>query len=218
MFIPIPTLHPIVILIYCQQAPYLLYFCRMFKHSDENTDRADEVDIQDVNFEPEDELGDMGAAQAKIKKLRYSLKEAQQKRDEYLDGWQRSKADSINARKEAFAAADRQALHAKESVIGDIIPVLDSFDMAATSGAWESVDESWRSGIDQIRNQLLDTLARHGVTRYGKVGEMSNHNLHEIVQEMEDVAGAPGEIVRILRYGYKTGESILRPAQIIVKK
>ena len=190
----------------------------MFKHDEDNTDKATEADIEDVNFEPEEDLGDMGAAQTKIKKLRDQLKEAQQKRDEYLDGWQRSKADSINARKEAFAAADRQALRAKESVIEDIIPVLDSFDMAATSEAWESVDESWRSGIDQIRNQLLDVLARNGVTRYGKIGEMSDHNLHEIVQEMEDVAGTTGEIVRILRYGYKMGDSLLRPAQVIVKK
>jgi molecular chaperone GrpE (heat shock protein) len=54
--------------------------------------------------------------------------------------------------------------------------------------------------------------------RYTKVGDMSDHNLHEVVQEMEDVAGESGEIVRILRYGYKANEKILRPAQVIVKK
>ncbi|MBM3261243.1 nucleotide exchange factor GrpE [Candidatus Kaiserbacteria bacterium] len=181
---------------------------------------------EEINFEPEEEMGDMAAAQAKIKKLRGELKEAQAKRDEYLDGWQRSKAESVNIRKEAFASADRASARAKESLMEDIIPVLDSFDMAATGEAWAAVDQSWRSGMDQVRNQLLDVLSRNGVTRYGKVGEMSDHNLHEIVQEMEDTPGASGEIIRILRFGYKSetpsntsGQAkILRPAQVIVKK
>ncbi|MBI2030363.1 nucleotide exchange factor GrpE [Candidatus Kaiserbacteria bacterium] len=192
----------------------------MFKHNDDDIDDVNGAHTQEpeVDFEPDEEMGDLAGAQTKIKKLRDQLKEAQSKRDEYLDGWQRCKAESVNVRKEAFAAGDRAASRAKDSVIEDIIPVLDSFDMAATGEAWANVDESWRSGIEQIRNQLLDVLSRNGVTRYTKVGDMSDHNLHEIVQEMEDVAGESGEIVRILRYGYKTQEKILRPAQVIVKK
>ncbi|MBI5004267.1 nucleotide exchange factor GrpE [Candidatus Kaiserbacteria bacterium] len=192
----------------------------MFKHEDDTGDvnGAHSHDEPELDFEADEEMGDLAGAQTKIKKLRDQLKEAQAKRDEYLDGWQRCKAESVNVRKEAFAAADRAASRAKDSIIEDIIPVLDSFDMAATGEAWANVDESWRSGIEQIRNQLLDALSRNGVTRYTKVGDMSDHNLHEIVQEMEDVAGESGEIVRILRYGYKTSERILRPAQVIVKK
>lgn len=191
---------------------------RMFTH-DENENSAEEHEIeQEVNLEPDEEMGDIAGAHIKIKKLRDQLKEAQAKRDEYLDGWQRCKADSINVRKEAFASADRASQRAKESIIEDIIPILDSFDMAAAGEAWANVDESWRSGIDQIRNQLLDALSRNGVTRYTKVGDMSDHNLHEIVQEQDDVAGESGEIVRILRYGYQSGDRILRPAQVIVKK
>lgn len=193
----------------------------MFKHG--NDDDMDDVNgahspEPEVDFEADEEMGDLAGAQTKIKKLRDQLKEAQTKRDEYLDGWQRCKAESVNVRKEAFASADRAASRAKESIIEDIIPVLDSFDMAATGEAWANVDESWRSGIEQIRNQLLDALSRNGVVRYTKVGDMSDHNLHEVVQEMEDVAGESGEIVRILRYGYKANEKILRPAQVIVKK
>jgi len=203
----------------------------MFTHDDEEnraqerepeqeveSEAQPEADYEANLVEPDEEMGDIAGAQIKIKKLRDQLKEAQQKRDEYLDGWQRCKADGINVRREAFAAADRAGARAKESIIEDIVPALDSFDMAATGEAWANVDESWRSGIDQIRNQLLDALSRNGVTRYGKVGDMSDHNLHEIVQETEDVAGESGEIIRILRYGYKTPEKILRPAQVIVKK
>ena len=172
---------------------------------------------EDINFEPEEELGDLGAAQAKLKKLKEELAKIKQERQEYLDGWQRCKADAVNARKEMLAAADRLGERAKEALLEDVIPVLDGFDMAAGSSAWESVDAQWRSGIDQIRNQLLDTLGRHGVERYGKTGEMFDHAEHEAVEERADVAGEAGTIAKILRYGYKMNGRVLRPAQVIVK-
>jgi len=175
-------------------------------------------EIQDIDFEPEDELGETGAAQAKIKKLREELREAQAKRDEYLDGWQRCKADSVNARRELLAQADKAHTRGKESIFEELIPVLDSFDMATTGEAWDSLNDSWRSGMEQVRNQLLDILSRHGIERFGRVGEQFDHALHEALQEMEEVAGESGEIVRIIRYGYKNGDRVIRPAQVIVKK
>lgn len=178
----------------------------------------DDAPEEELDFEPEDELGTAGAAQAKIEKLRDELREAKAKRDEYLAGWQREKADAVNARKDAALQSDRAHGRGKESVFEDIIPVLDSFDLAAGSESWATVDESWRSGIDQIRNQLLGVLSRHGIERFGKVGEMLDHAKHDVVQEMEDVAGESGEIVRILRYGYGNGSRVIRPAQVIVKK
>ena len=176
-----------------------------------------EEEMNDIDFEPEDEMGTVGAVKAKMDKLRDELEKVKAERQEYLDGWQRAKADSINTRKDVLASAEREGKRAKENLIEDIIPALDGFDLAAGSPAWESVDAGWRSGVDQIRNQLLDVLSRHGVERYGKVGEKFDHALHEAVEERDDMPGESGEIVRILRYGYKMGSRILRPAQVIVK-
>ncbi len=181
-------------------------------------DDNEEQKIEDVHIEPEEELGDLGAAQAKLKKLKEELAKIKQERQEYLDGWQRCKADSVNARRDALASADKAAVRIKENLIEDVIPALDGFDMAAGSLAWESVDAGWRSGIDQIRNQLLDVLNRHGVERFGKIGETFDHRTHEAVEERDDVAGESGSIVRVVRYGYKIGERIVRPAQVIIKK
>ena len=190
-------------------------------YSEDNTEETkEELKREDgeIDFEPEDELGNEGAARTKIKKLRDELAEAKAKRDEYLDGWQRTKADAVNYRKEAALQSDRAHGRGKESVFEDLVPVLDSFDMATGSESWESVDENWRSGMDQIRNQLLGVLSRHGIERFGKIGDMVDHSRDEIVQEMDDVAGESGEIVRVLRFGYRLGDRVIRPAQVIVKK
>lgn len=172
----------------------------------------------DVDFEPEDELGTVGAAKAKMQKLRDELEKVKAERQEYLDGWQRAKADTVNARKDALAQAERQAERRIEAFIEDILPALDSFDMAAASEMWAEVGDGWRSGMENVRNQLLDALKRNGVERYGKVGESYDPHIHDAVQESEDAAGASGEIVRVLRYGYRSGDRVLRPAQVIVKK
>jgi molecular chaperone GrpE len=183
-----------------------------------NSGDSEEPEIEDINLEPGEELGDLGAAQAKLKKLKEELAKVKLERQEYLDGWQRCKADSINARKEALASAERAATRIKENLIEDIIPVLDGFDMAAGSPAWESIDPKWRGGIEQIRNQLLDILQRHGVERFGKPGETLDYVIHEAVEEREDIAGESGTIAQVLRSGYRMNGRVLRPAHVIVKK
>lgn len=173
---------------------------------------------EEVNFEPDEELGDVAGAQAKLKKLKDELVVVKAERQEYLDGWQRCKADSVNSRKETLANAEKLGVRAKENLIEDIIPALDGFDMAANSPAWQTMDAGWRSGIEHIRNQLLEVLSRHGVERFGTVGEPIDHAMHEAIEEREDVPGEPGTVAKILRYGYKMGGKILRPAQVVVKK
>lgn len=171
----------------------------------------------DIDFESEDELGSIVSAQAKIKKLRSELQNAQQKRDEYLAGWQREKADGVNLRKETMLQAARDSTRKLESLAHDILPALDSFDMASASEAWASIDDGWRNGMENVQNQLLEALRKNGIERYGKAGDMYSPHLHEAVHAMDDVAGESGSIVRVLRYGYKLGDRILRPAQVIVK-
>src|SRR5690242_1604287 len=106
---------------------------------------------EDLDFEPEDELGTVGAVKAKMQKLRDELKEAKAKRDEYLDGWQRAKADMVNSKKEALEAMARATGRGKEILVEELIPALDGFDMAMQGEAWNSVDQAWRSGIEGIK-------------------------------------------------------------------
>ena len=171
---------------------------------------------EDIDFEPEDELGETGAVKAKMAKLRDELKEAKQKRDEYLDGWQRAKADMVNAKKEATEMHARAGSRGKEILVEELIPALDGFDMAMQGEAWNNVDKAWRSGIESIKAQIENVLKAHGVEVFGKEGELFDANLHEAIQEAE--GGEPHTIAKILRRGYRTKERVLRPAQVAIYK
>ncbi|MDO8576252.1 MAG: nucleotide exchange factor GrpE [bacterium] len=172
----------------------------------------------DVNFEPDEDLGDVAAAQAKLKKLKDEFAEVKAQRQEYLDGWQRCKADSVNARKDALQAAEREAGRSRDILIHDIIPALDSFEMATASEAWGAIDKGWRTGMENVQNLLFDALAKSGVSRYGRIGESFDPMLHEMVDEEHEGAAASQTITRVVRSGYRIGERVLRAAQVIVKK
>ncbi len=167
----------------------------------------------EFDFEPEDEFGDIGSAKAKLSKLRDELSVIKRERDEYLDGWQRCKADTVNAKKELTDALIRARAFGKESFVEELIPALDSFDMAMQGEAWGTVDPVWRSGVEGIHAQLLSVLESHGISAFGKSGEVFDANIHEAIQEAE---GEAGVIVRIIRRGYCSGNRILRPAQVVV--
>lgn len=171
---------------------------------------------EDLDFEPEDELGTVGAVKAKMQKLREELKEAKAKRDEYLDGWQRAKADMVNSKKEALEAMSRATGRGKEILVEELIPALDGFDMAMQGEAWNSVDKAWRSGIESIKAQIEGVLKAHGIEIYGKEGEKFDPALHEPIKEEE--GGEPHTIAKVFRRGYRTNNRVLRPAQIAIFK
>jgi molecular chaperone GrpE len=171
---------------------------------------------EDIDFEPEDEMGETGAAKAKMQKLRAELKEAQAKASEYLDGWQRCKAEMVNARREMQEAHGRAAERGKEIFVEELIPALDGFDMAMQGAAWNSVDKAWATGIESIKSQIEGVLKAHGVEIYGREGEQFDAMLHEPIQESE--GGESHTIAKVFRRGYRTKDRILRPAQVSVFK
>jgi molecular chaperone GrpE len=171
----------------------------------------------DIDFEPEDELGSTGAFKAKLQKLRDELAEVKKERQEYLGGWQRAKADLINARKEASDMIQRAQSTGRETLIEELIPALDSFDMAMSSDAWNTVDTTWRAGIEGIRAQFLNVLSTHGIEVFGTVGDAFDPLLHEAAQEVSG-SGVSDTIAKVLRSGYRAKGRILRAAQVIIFK
>ncbi|MBI4068058.1 nucleotide exchange factor GrpE [Candidatus Kaiserbacteria bacterium] len=177
-------------------------------------------DTNDVEFEHEDAPENQAHEKlvAKIEKLKTELEKTKAEKQEYLDGWQRMRADVANMKRDQAGYTERTQNAVKEEIIGDIIPILDSFDMAMQGEKWNAVDEAWRKGVEYIRAQCVSVLEKHGITAFGAVGEVFDANLHESVQEAEDDSVPSHSIVRVLRRGYRMNGRIIRPAQVIISK
>ena len=153
-----------------------------------------------------------------IKKLKEKLKKCNQERQEYLTGWQRDKADFINARKKDEEYYKTQAKYATEDMIAQLLPVVDSFDMAfANKEVWESLDSNWRKGVEYIHAQLLKILEDNGLSKIEPYDAVFDPTMHESVGEVETKKKEEeGKIIEVVRMGYIIGGKVVRPLQVKV--
>jgi molecular chaperone GrpE len=142
---------------------------------------------------------------ASIQKLREKLKKAVAEKQEYLDGWQRSRADFANfKREEASLQADKEARIVAE-LIEALIPALDTLELLLKH------EESQNNKM--LEKQFLDSLKKIGVERFGKVGEKFDPHKHEALAQKGD----EHIIESVERSGYSIGDKIIRAAQVIIK-
>ncbi len=175
-----------------------------------------EATIEDeVSFEETNEEGEVDA-RTTIKRLREKIKKLEAEKQEYLDLSQRTRADYANFKKEVESSRISDRKFATKRFISDLLPVLDSYDMAqGNKEAWEKVDQNWRMGIEYIFAQLRTALEGEGVTQFGKIGDTFDPNLHESMQQVNvDNEADNDKVVKILQNGYKMNDMILRPARV----
>ncbi|MCW9054753.1 MAG: nucleotide exchange factor GrpE [Candidatus Pacebacteria bacterium] len=180
-----------------------------------DTDTQDIESVDDVVLE-EEGLGVLD----KLKKVQKKLKECEKERAEYLDGWQRARADLVNREKEAVVVRTELTSRAQEEVFEQLFPILDSFDMAfANKDVWESVDKNWRVGVEHIYSQALQVLKDAGISVIDNAGEVNDPAIHEAVKTQEVAEEKDdGRVLAVLQKGYRKGERVLRPAKVIIGK
>ena len=193
----------------------------MTKKKKENTTEVqDDIQLEasDMDIEFEETEFEGVSQNDKIKKLRQELKEAKAQSQEYLTGWQKERADFANYKAEEDKKRSERIASLKLNLISDFFPVLDSFDMAfANKDAWEKVDSAWRTGVEYIHTQFMNTLDQYGISLIDQTGVPFNPNLHDPVErvpvENEDQHDT---IIKIIQKGYRSGDVVLRPAKVNV--
>ncbi len=184
---------------------------------DEEDDQP-EILMDDVDIIDSTEEGDEVQVSQKIKKLQEKIKLLEKEKTEYLDGWQRARADYANLQKTTDEDKKRFREHFAIRFVEDLLPTIDSFNMAmANKDAWEKVDATWRTGVEYIYGQLINALKEHNLEAIGEKGDIFDPNLHEAVSEVETSDKRyDHRIDTVLQQGYKLGDTVLRPARVTV--
>lgn len=163
-------------------------------------------DNLDEEFIPEDEAdGSPGA----IKRLRERLSQALKEKQEYLEGWQRSRADFSNLKRDEEMRRMHTEGRIRASLTEELIPVLDSFEMA--------LQHKEDKEMQVLYKQLIDALKKMGVEQYGKKGDVFDPRRYEALQEEEAKDEEEDHTVaNVLRSGYVLQDFVIRPAQVVV--
>lgn len=157
-----------------------------------------------------------------IEMLQKEAVEAQAKAAEYLDGWQRARADFANYKKRQDQLnADLRAF-ATTDVIKRLLPIADDFERAARNKPNEFDGNSWVDGVMLVHRKLTQALDAEGVKQIVVMpGEAFDPNMHEAVTHDDAPEGSgieSGHVIEALQKGYKVGERIIRPALVRVAK
>jgi len=154
-----------------------------------------------------------------ISKLKADLKKCIGERREYLDGWQRMKADMVNTNRGLEEKNREFMLFAKEEFFVEFFPVIDSFELAfRDKDVWERVDENWRKGVEYIYEQFKSILKTNGFDEIDPQDEPFDPQHHVSVESIEvDSKEEDGLILEVVRMGYMFEGKIVRPAQVKVK-
>jgi molecular chaperone GrpE len=139
-----------------------------------------------------------------------------EKADQYLELAQRTKADFENYRKRAA----REAAAAQERGIArlakELLPAVDSLDRALAAAEGDNGSATLASGIKLVQADVIAALARAGIEPFSPEGQPFDPQHHEAVAQQPVEGAQPGTVVEVYQRGYRFGDSVLRPARVVV--
>jgi molecular chaperone GrpE len=122
----------------------------------------------------------------------------------------RALADLDNYRKRSAQEVERRVAEQAERLLLEWIEAIDSVDRAL--GMQPS------DGLRSVLEQMEAILTRQGVERVGAAGDRFDPELHEAISVRESDEVPDRTVLDVARSGYRNGERVLRPAQVVVSR
>ena len=149
-----------------------------------------------------------------IQKVKSLQEEVQKQYELYL----RSQAEIENIKKRTAKEKQEWVKYANETLIKDVLPVMDNLEKAISHSQNEASLEALREGVELTLKGLKDTLKKSGLEEIKAVGEKFDPSFHEAVSEAEDENLKPGTVVHELQKGYILNNRLIRPSMVVVSK
>lgn len=154
-----------------------------------------------------------------VEALQEELAETRAKADEYLDGWQRARAEFANYKKRIEREREQSQKLTAGNVIRRYLEVVDDLERALKNRPQEGDGAVWAGGIELIYRKLLNFLELEGVKPMKAESEKPfDPNLHEAITHEDNPEYESGAIIEVVQPGYMLGDHVLRPARVRVAK
>ena len=128
----------------------------------------------------------------------------------------RARAEMENARRRNEREMHNARKFAIERVITELLPVLDSLEMALQTE--EQTVEKLTEGVSMTLDMFSSVLAKQGVEVLDPTGELFDPNLHEAMTIFQSEEFPPNTVTQVFQKGYLLNERVVRPAKVIVAK
>ena len=153
-----------------------------------------------------------------LKEAKKKLKKCQKLKEEYLAGWQRTRADFLNYKKQEMERLKEIMEYSSQDLILKILPILDNLEKAKTQIPSDFKDNEWVKGISQVRIQLQDFLKKEGIEEIETIGKKFDPNFHEALEKIQLENEEPGKVIKEIQKGYTLNGKVIRPAKVKITK
>ena len=148
--------------------------------------------------------------------LEAELAAAQAKAAEYLDGWQRARADLANYRRRSEAERSTLTATANARLLTRLLPVLDDFERAFETLPADLRNLTWIQGMGHIYRKLQVVVESEGATPIEAVGKPFDPKVHEAILQEESHEHPEGVVCGEFQRGYMLADRVLRPSLVKV--
>ncbi len=140
------------------------------------------------------------------------MTENEKLRDQML----RACAEFENYKKRRAAELERMTATAAETVISDLLPVLDDLDLLLANSSEKGELKSLLEGAQMIRQKLFTALEKQGLEAIEAEGVPFDPEVHEALMQQSTDEAEPDMVIGVQRTGYRLGGILLRPSRVIV--
>jgi molecular chaperone GrpE len=151
-----------------------------------------------------------------IRRLREALEAKTREVEEHRDRYLRAAAEFDNARKRAGREREEYTRYANESLLRELLPVLDNFERALQAARGEPAAAAVTAGVELIQRELLRVLEKFGVTSFTSVGQPFDPERHEAIARVPAQGRPEGTVADETARGYLLNGRVLRPAMVTV--
>ncbi len=181
----------------------------------EDVTRAEDSELEVIEGEviedTEEETGEI-----ELEALRAELQQTQSQAAEYLDGWQRARAEFANYKKRVEAEREELRRTSTEALLLKLLPVVDDFERAFQALPEDSTDAAWVDGFKMILRKLQGILESQDVAPIEAADQPFDPLWHQAVVQEETDEHPDGYIIEEMQRGYRLGDRVLRPSMVKV--
>jgi molecular chaperone GrpE len=177
----------------------------MPSHRTRAQERADEIDISPTKL-----LAD-------IETLKGQAEASRVQAEDYLNALQRERAEFLNFKRRTAEERQRELGLAAEDLIRKVLNLADDFDRAIDARPESIATDPWFEGVSVIDRKLRQLLESEGaIAIEAAPGTPFDPREHEAIATVPGTGRAEGEIVEVIRRGYRLRDRVLRPALVAV--
>lgn len=133
-----------------------------------------------------------------------------------LEGWKKALADYHNLQKETDKRMSQLNDFVLSSVVLELLPIFDNYEIALSHVPPEQKNESWVKGLEQTIKLWENFLRDHNIQKIVTLGKNFDPREQEAVGHINDSQQADQVVVQEVQSGYLCQQLVLRPAKVII--